>query len=1040
MTERISTLVAALWAPFGEPDSRTWWPALLLSLAVAWGVTGSLRAALGLELWKTRSSQLDLQILAARRLLSLLLPIASGSLSMSIALTVARALDDSLGAPQLPEPPLWLLSLGYTAVLFVAWDASRWLLHYLSHRVPVLWELHQVHHSASVLTPLTFHRVHPIESLLYELRGALVSGTLAALAFWLWRGAAVEITVFGGNIAGIVLNTATGNLRHSHIWLRFPVAIERLLLSPAQHQLHHGIAPEHQGCNLGTWLALWDRIAGTWRPSPALPCPIGLPAHERNHGDDLLSALLGPLRAAAALLGTRGAKAALLTLVLPLSARAEGPESAEEEPPPYEVVVIGPRALPRVAGSAHEITEEELTRWGYDDIHRVLTKVPGVYVRGEDGFGLRPNIGMRGGSSDRSAKIALMQDGVPISPAPYAAPAAYYFPLSSRLVGIEIFKGAASIRHGPQTIGGAVNLLTRQAPRDGAEGLLDLGVGLRSTAEMHGFVGTGGARRGWIAEAAHLSTRGFKQLDTGGPTGFSRQDVSLSAFVATPDRGEVEQTLTLTLGYGREVSHESYLGLSAGDLEETPYRRYAASALDLMRWDHTEERLRWSISAGRRLEIETTAYHNWLARAWTKLNRFAGGPDLHDLLLFGSAGQSEVYLAVLRGEEDSTSPDQELMIGTNDRTFHSGGLSSVATLSHPGQRISSTLELGARLHFDDVVRIHTEDPYAMTDGTPVRTDGERLTTLDAHTTARAISLYAAEDAKLGPLHLLPGLRTEIIRTAAGTTAEGPSDPIDRAILLPGVGLYADILPWIDALLGLHRGFSPVAPGEPEDIRPESAINAEAGLRAAGGQSRAEIIGFFSEYDNLTGQCTLSGGCLDDQLDQQFNGGEARVAGIEALGEHLVLLPHRLSIGATASWTYTSAVFRTGFVSAFPQWGTVVAGDGLPYVPAHQGTASLVADIDRRANFALSATGRSAMRDVAGSGPLGPSSSEPGRVPGALQLDLAASLWPTDRIRIHASATNLTNTVVLESWRPFGARPASPLQLSLGVAVGQPRLP
>ena len=61
--------------------------------------------------------------------------------------------------------------------------------------------------------------------------------------------------------------------------------------------------------------------------------------------------------------------------------------------------------------------------------------MPGVYSRGEDGFGLRPNIGIRGVSPDRSKKVTLMEDGILFGPAPYSAPAAYFFPLVTRMDG-----------------------------------------------------------------------------------------------------------------------------------------------------------------------------------------------------------------------------------------------------------------------------------------------------------------------------------------------------------------------------------------------------------------------------------------------------------------------------------------------------------------------------------------------------------------------------------------------------------------------------
>ena len=90
--------------------------------------------------------------------------------------------------------------------LFVVWDASRWITHWLMHRLPALWAFHQVHHSAEVLTPLTFHRLHPVESLVYQLRSALSTALVTALFFWLFRDNIGGLTLLGVPAAGLVLN------------------------------------------------------------------------------------------------------------------------------------------------------------------------------------------------------------------------------------------------------------------------------------------------------------------------------------------------------------------------------------------------------------------------------------------------------------------------------------------------------------------------------------------------------------------------------------------------------------------------------------------------------------------------------------------------------------------------------------------------------------------------------------------------------------------------------------------------------------------
>ena len=107
-----------------------------------------------------------------------------------------------------------------------------------------------------------------------------------------------------------------------------------------------------------------------------------------------------------------------------------------------EVVVVGVDTdLQDISGSVAILDEDDLDAFDYVDLGKLLSAVPGVYVRGEDGFGLRPNIGIRGAAAERSQKITLMKDGVLITPAPYSAPAAYYVPNVSRAAGVEGRRG-----------------------------------------------------------------------------------------------------------------------------------------------------------------------------------------------------------------------------------------------------------------------------------------------------------------------------------------------------------------------------------------------------------------------------------------------------------------------------------------------------------------------------------------------------------------------------------------------------------------------
>jgi Fe(3+) dicitrate transport protein len=973
------------------------------------------------------SSILDVQLLLGRQLLRFLFIAPTMATAWWVATHLVRRADGAWGVPDAPGlSQIEILTL-YSLCLFVLGDLSRFVLHWIVHRVPVLWRFHQVHHSAEVLTPLTFHRIHPLESLLYDLRGALVTGTVAGLFYWFFRDRAEVWAYLGVPVIGFGLNLVTGNLRHSPLWLRYPSWLEYWLISPAQHQLHHSADPTQHHANYGTWLAIWDRMMGSLHLAEAPPARFGIDPATRNHGNDLISAWLGPFRPSKAI-GTLA-----LTGLIMLPARAEEPDSEEEAVEEEEVVtddrmvIYAPDGTPRVAGSAHYMDESSLQRFEMDNIERIVAQLPGVSTRTEDGFGLRPNMGIRGANSDRSAKLTLMEDGVLLAPAPYAAPAAYYFPMSSRMVGLEVFKGPAAAVHGPHTVGGALNLLTRNVPI-GPGHATDLAIGLRRALKAHAWAGQGGDRVGVLVEGLHLQTDGFKELDGGGDTGFGRSEFMLKSFL----RPGVDQELELKLGYAHERSHETYLGLTLDDYQGNPYRRYAASSEGLMEWNRTQAELSWRQQINDGLLLRSVAYHHYLDRSWTKLNGFASGVDTHNLLQTApTTGMGAVYLAILRGDEDSTTDDQQLRIGTNARTFHSYGLQNSARWEARSGELSSRMDLGLRLHADDVARLHTESLHDMSNGQLVDAGEDLITTTDSQASARALAAYIQEDLGYRELHLIPSARLEVVQTALEDAGETAEDAVTRMNLLPGLGVLGPLGDWVDAFAGLHRGYSPVAPGQSEDILPELSWNYEAGLRLNQGSRHAELVGFFNDYQNLTGQCSMSGGCGADDVDRQFNGGDVWIYGTEiVLGEE-ILLPAELSLRMDLSYAWTRSSFQTAFVSAFPQFDVVQMGDSLPYVAEHQGSLVLSLSHPRfKLNTGLS--GHSGMLDSAGTWPITELD-----IPPLLLVDAAGSFSLGERLELYLSGTNLGGSTAISSWRPVGARPVAPRQIMLGLQTRRP---
>ncbi|MCB0378605.1 MAG: sterol desaturase family protein [Bdellovibrionales bacterium] len=155
----------------------------------------------------------------------------------------------------------WQMSL-MTLLVFVWDDFLRFTHHYLMHKVPILWHIHKTHHSASVLTPMTLYRIHPLESLLASLRNGLSLGVSNGVLIFLFSGQVQLLTLLGVNLFGFLFNSLTGNLRHSHIPISFGFA-EYLLISPKQHQIHHSRNSQHYDKNFGVALSIWDLIFGT---------------------------------------------------------------------------------------------------------------------------------------------------------------------------------------------------------------------------------------------------------------------------------------------------------------------------------------------------------------------------------------------------------------------------------------------------------------------------------------------------------------------------------------------------------------------------------------------------------------------------------------------------------------------------------------------------------------------------------------------------------------------------------------------------------
>ncbi|MDX1588907.1 MAG: TonB-dependent receptor [Oleiphilaceae bacterium] len=679
-------------------------------------------------------------------------------------------------------------------------------------------------------------------------------------------------------------------------------------------------------------------------------------------------------------------------------------------------------------GAAHRVDEGTLERDEHDNIHRILQDVPGVYVRGEDGFGNRPNIGLRGTTTERSQKITLMVDGVLAAPAAYSAPAAYYFPQVSRMTGVEVVKGPAAIRYGPATVGGALNLVTRPVPSRRSAGL-DLAVGEDGYRKAHGYAGDAFARGGVLVEGIQTRSDGFKNLDNGADTGFEKNDLMVKGRLFSDPSRALYQQLDLSLEYADETSDETYLGLTDGDFRDTPYRRYAASQNALFEWTYRKAQLSHLVEFSDRLSLTTTGYYQTFERDWNKLNGFNSDRSLNEILANPDAGLNQEFMAVLRGEKDSDTNEETLIVGSNDREFFSRGIQSMLSWSLDAGPWQHNLSFGARFHQDQIERNHTEQGFLMRSGR-LEADGEPVAqTLLQRENADAIALFVQDDIRMGRWRITPGVRLESVDYESVNQQTGRKLRNDNREILPAIGAFYQWRPSLGFLAGVHRGFVPSGPGVGQGIEPEKSISYEAGMRYNRGVTRAELIGFFNDYSNLKGVCTFSSGCTEAN-GEAFNGGAVEVYGLEAQAGHEWRLNNGWAVPGLMTYTFTETEFQTTFDSDFALWGERVRkGDPLPYMPRHQLAASLglegaVWGVNLKASYFSEQDEQSGE-----GGPL-----EDSTVPSYTVLDATAHYRFTPGQEVYLKANNLLDEEYLISRRPFGARPGQPRTLIAGYKI------
>ena len=230
-------------------------------------------------------------------IMSIISPVLITQLAIATALFYYFHSISWLDAGVWNNTPLVIIISAFTLFHFLLEDFSKYFVHRLMHKWSILWAIHKVHHSATFLTPMTVFRTHPLEGIIFSLRSAFTQA-ISISSFVFLFGPQVDIaTILGANIFIFVFNVAGSNLRHSHIDISYWKWLEYIIISPAQHQVHHSVLKQHHDKNFGVALAVWDWLFGSLHHSEKIEnLKLGIHIDQKDDTHSLKFLYFEPLK------------------------------------------------------------------------------------------------------------------------------------------------------------------------------------------------------------------------------------------------------------------------------------------------------------------------------------------------------------------------------------------------------------------------------------------------------------------------------------------------------------------------------------------------------------------------------------------------------------------------------------------------------------------------------------------------------------------------------------------------------------------------
>jgi Fe(3+) dicitrate transport protein len=581
-------------------------------------------------------------------------------------------------------------------------------------------------------------------------------------------------------------------------------------------------------------------------------------------------------------------------------------------------VAGGPETLRRIPGAVDVLGPEVLASSRVFTVSEALRKASGVNVRDEEGLGLRPNIGIRGLNPTRSAKTLLLEDGLPLSFAPYGDNGSYYHPPIERFESVEVLKGSGQIAYGPVTVGGVINYLT-PGPPGTPGGSLRLSGGNRDYLNAHAQGGGTWGRTGLLVDLMHKRGDGAREN-----VHSTLNDLNLKVLFTPSGR----QTLTLKGNFYGEDSQVTYSGLREDEYRANP--RQNPFANDAFTGRRLGASLKHTLLSGADVLLTTQVYGSWFGRDWWRQSSQSNQRpnDAADPRCGGMANL------------DSTCGNEGRL-----RDYQHWGVEPRLRFPHHLLGAASEAEMGLRAHFE------TQERRQENGETPTARSGLRVE--DNRRENQAFSAFLQNRVLLGRLTLTPGLRVERIRyerlNRLGRGGAGVSGQTALTEWIGGFGLAWAAREKLSLFGGVHRGFAPPrtedvisnATGGTIELEPERSWNFEVGARSRPRPGlRLDATFFRMDYENQVVPASLAGG-LGAALT---NGGETLHQGLE-MGAQLdtgTLLGSAHNLTLRAAFTALPvARFEGTRRSSVPDFSHVgVNGNRLPYAPERLLTAAL----------------------------------------------------------------------------------------------------